>query len=149
MSLTNRKFGRERDQRKALVRSVAVALIEHGSIETTLPKAKSVVPFVEKLITTAKRGGLHARRQVIARLNSEVFAAKLIDELSPRLSSRSSGYLRVKPTQNRRGDNALMARVSFVDDLTTPVPAKAKAPTVKPKVTRTKSTPKKAAKATT
>lgn len=111
------KFGRERDQRRALLKSLADSLILRESIETTLPKAKEVASYTEKLITKAKQGGLHNRRQVINGLMTIEAAHKLVDELSPKLSGRSSGYLRVVRTTARRGDNAQMAKISFVDDL--------------------------------
>lgn len=122
------KFHRERDQREALIKSLAEALIIHGSIETTLPKAKAVVPYVEKLITKAKKGDLHNRRQVIAGLQTIETAHKLVDGIAPKLGGRVSGHLRVVRTENRRGDNAEMARVSFVDDLAEAPVAKAAAP---------------------
>lgn len=111
------KFHRERDQREALIESLAEALIIHGSIVTTLPKAKAVVPYVEKLITKAKKGDLHNRRQIISSLQTVSSAHKLVDELAPKLAGRTSGHLRITKEANRRGDNAEMARVSFVDDL--------------------------------
>lgn len=111
------KFGRERDQRRALLKSLADSLILRESIETTLPKAKEVANYAEKLVTKAKKGGLHNRRQVISGLATLEAAHKLVDELSPKLADRSSGYFRVKRTISRRGDNAQMAKVSFVDDL--------------------------------
>ncbi|PID30581.1 50S ribosomal protein L17 [Candidatus Saccharibacteria bacterium] len=111
------KFGRERDQREALLKSLAEALIIHGAIVTTLPKAKAVVPYVEKLITKAKKGDLHNRRQIIAALQTVHAAHHLVDEIAPKLGNRNSGHLRVVRQDNRRGDNAAMARVSFVDDL--------------------------------
>jgi len=111
------KFHRERDQREALIKSLAEALIINESIVTTLPKAKAVVPYVEKLITKAKKGDLHNRRQVLAALQTVSSAHKLFDELAPRLGARNSGYFRIKRTEPRRGDNAEMARISFVDDL--------------------------------
>lgn len=111
------KFHRERDQREALIKSLAEALIIHGSIVTTLPKAKAVVPYVEKLITKAKKGDLHNRRQVLAALQTVSTAHKLVDEISPKLGGRDSGYFRIVRSAYRRGDNAEMARVSFVDDL--------------------------------
>lgn len=111
------KFHRERDQREALIESLAEALIIHGSIVTTLPKAKAVVPYVEKLITKAKKGDLHNRRQIISSLQTVSSAHKLVDELAPKLQGRTSGHLRITKEANRRGDNAEMARVSFVDDL--------------------------------
>lgn len=128
------KFHRERDQREALIKSLAEALIIHGSIETTLPKAKAVVPYVEKLITKAKKGDLHNRRQVIAGLQTIATAHKLVDDIAPKLAGRTSGHLRVERTTNRRGDNAEMARVSFVDDLKEAPVAKATAAATATKV---------------
>lgn len=112
-----RKLHRERDQREALVKGLADSLIKYESIETTLPKAKEVVPYVEKLITKAKKGDLHSRRQVISSLHTIETAHKLVDEVAPKLKGRVSGHLRIEKTRLRRGDNAQLARVSFVDDL--------------------------------
>lgn len=122
-----RKFGRERDQRRALLKGLATSLIEHGAIETTLPKAKELRPHVETLITKAKRGDLHNRRQVIAALSTLEAAYKLVDEIAPQLSARDGGYLRITRTKLRVGDNTQMARISFVDDLKA-VPAPAEVP---------------------
>jgi large subunit ribosomal protein L17 len=112
-----RKLHRERDQRRPLIKGLADSLIKYESIETTLPKAKEVVPYIEKLITKAKKGDLHNRRQIISRLQTVASAHKLIDEIAPKLQSRASGHVRIEKTTLRRGDNAQMARVSFVDDL--------------------------------
>lgn len=112
-----RKLHRERDQRVALVKGLADSLVKYESIETTLPKAKEVVPYVEKLITKAKKGDLHNRRQVISDLQTLEAAHKLVDDLAPKMKGRTSGHLRITKTKLRRGDNAQMARVSFVDDL--------------------------------
>jgi len=112
-----RKLHRERDQREALVKGLADSLVKYESIETTLPKAKEVVPYVEKLITKAKKGDLHNRRQVISDLQTVASAHKLVDEIAPKLKGRTSGHLRIEKTRTRRGDNTQMARVSFVDDL--------------------------------
>ena len=112
-----RKFGRETDQRRALVKGLATSLFVYGSIETTIQKAKEVVPYAEKLITKAKRGDLHNRRQVIAGLSTIDAAQKLVDEIAPKLGNRTSGHLRIERTRTRVGDNAQLARVSFVDDL--------------------------------
>lgn len=143
-----RKFGRERDQRRALLKSLAESLIKYESIETTLPKAKEIVPYTEKLITKAKKGDLHNRRQVIARLQTLESAHKLVDEIAPKLSARNSGHLRIVRTTVRRGDNAQLARVSFVDDLAaTPKTAKPKAVVAsKPVAKRAASKPKAAPK---
>lgn len=128
-----RKLHRERDQRRALIKSLADSLVKYESIETTLPKAKEVVPYVEKLISKAKQGGLHNRRQVISGLQTVASAHKLVDEIAPKLNGRTSGHLRIEKTRARRGDNAQMARVSFVDDLkATPKPATKPVATTKP-----------------
>ena len=125
-----RKFRRERDQRRALIKGLATSLVEHGAIETTIEKAKDLRPYVEVLITKAKKGDLHNRRQVIAGLSTLDAAYKLVDEIAPQLSARTSGYLRIKRTRARVGDNAQLARISFVDELKeTPVAA---APAEKP-----------------
>lgn len=112
-----RKLRRERDQRRALLKGLATSLVEHGSIETTLPKAKEVVPYVEPLITKAKKGDLHNRRQVISALSTHQAAYKLVDEIAPQLTGRDSGHLRITRTRLRVGDNAQLATVSFVDEL--------------------------------
>lgn len=122
-----RKFGRERDQRRALIKGLATAVVEYGKIETTLPKAKEIVPYVEDLITKAKKGDLHNRRQIIAALSTVSAAHKLVDEIAPKLTGRTSGHLRITQTRLRVGDNTQMATVSFVDDITAaPAPAAAK-----------------------
>ncbi len=119
-----RKFGRERDQRKALMKGLVTSLFEHGKIETTLPKAKDLRPAAEKLITKARRGDLSARRQVIASVSTLTVANKLVDEIAPQIK-RDSGYLRIVKTDLRRGDNAEMAIVEFVDEIKSiPKPAK-------------------------
>ncbi len=112
-----RKFHRKTDQRTALIKGLADSLIKYESIKTTYFKAKELVPYVEKLITKSKIGDLHNRRQVISKLQTLSSANKLVDEIAPKLDKRSSGYLRITKLDNRRGDNTLMAQVSFVDDL--------------------------------
>jgi len=99
------------------MKGLAESLIKYESIETTFHKGKEVVPYVEKLITKAKRGTLHDRRLIIRSLQTIETAHKLIDEITPKLGARNSGYLRVKRSSLRRGDNAQMARVEFVDSL--------------------------------
>jgi large subunit ribosomal protein L17 len=140
-----RKLHRERDQREALVKGLADSLIKYESIETTLPKAKEVVPFVEKLITKAKKGDLHNRRQVISSLQTVASAHKLVDEIAPKLKGRVSGHLRIERTRLRRGDNAQLARVSFVDDLAV-APVAVSAAEVKPKAVAKKPAAKKVEK---
>lgn len=126
-----RKFGRERDQREALIKGLADSLILHESIETTLEKAKDLRPYVEKLVTKARKGGLHNRRQIIKSVQTLEAAHKLCDDIAPKMK-RDSGYLRIEKSDLRRGDNAQMARISFVDDLKeAPVAKKAEIPAEK------------------
>ena len=154
-----RKFSRERDQRRALMKGLATNLIDHGHITTTTPKAKEIVPYVEKLITKAKKGDLHNRRQVISKVATIDSAHRLVDEIAPKLTARSSGHLRIEKQDNRRGDNAEMSTVSFVDDISVPdvkiaePKSKAKAKqdhdkdakeATAPKATKAPATPKKA-----
>lgn len=112
-----RKLGRQCDQRLALLKSLAAGLIEHQTIETTLAKAKELVPFIEKLITKAKKGDLASRRQVIAALPTKKVAFKLVDNIAPQLKNRSSGYVRLERAGLRTGDGAQLATVAFVDEL--------------------------------
>jgi len=140
-----RKFGRKTDQRHALIAGLADALILSETIETTLPKAKEAVRYTERLITKAKRGGLHNRRQIMSKLPTPEAAHKLMDDIAPKLSSRSSGYLRIKRTTSRRGDGAQLAGISFVDDLSSSSKSTAKEP--KPKAnSKKKTSAKKAAR---
>lgn len=135
-----RKLGRERDQRRALIKSLLEALIINESIETTQAKAKELRPAIEKLVTKAKKGDLHNRRQIISSLNTVQSAHKLVDEIAPRYKSRNGGYVRITSTTMRRGDNAQLARIEFVKEETKPkaVPAKPKKTAEKtPKTTKT------------
>jgi large subunit ribosomal protein L17 len=142
-----RKFHRERDQRSALIKGLADSLVKYEAIETTLPKAKEIVPYVEKLITKAKKGDLHNRRMVISGLQTIASAHKLVDEIAPKLGARNSGHLRVVRTRIRRGDNVQLARVSFVDDLNeAPVAKSAAASVAKPVATIAKPVEKTAGK---
>lgn len=125
-----RKFGRERDQRRALLKGLATSIVMHGKIETTEPKAKELVRYIEKIITKAKKGGLHNRRMVIAALDTQEAANKLIDVIAPKLAGRNSGHVRVERTKLRVGDGTQMAIIEFVDDLKA-VPANDKKEEVK------------------
>ena len=111
-----RKFGRETDQRTALTRGLMRSLFKYKSINTTLAKAKEIRRPAEKLITIAKKGDLAARRTVIARLNDQETGNELIDVIAPQIK-RNSSYLRIERTGFRRGDNAEMATISFVDEI--------------------------------
>lgn len=112
-----RKFGRERDQRRALVKGLATSLVLNGKIETTLPKAKELVRYIEKLITKAKKGDLANRRRVIAGLSTQEAANKLFDVIAPQLTKRTSGHVRVERTELRVGDGTQMATIAFVDEI--------------------------------
>ena len=123
-----RKFGRETDQRRALLKGLATSLVMEERIETTLPKAKELVRYIEKLITKAKRGDLANRRMVIAGLSTQTAAFKLVDQIAPQLTERTSGHVRVERTRLRVGDGAQMAIIEFVDELKeTPKPEKKEA----------------------
>ncbi len=95
--------------------NLAAALIKHEQIKTTLPKAKDLRPIVERLITLGKRGGLHARRQVIAKLQDAKLADKLLTTLAQRYAARAGGYTRIIKAGYRYGDDAAMAVIELVD----------------------------------
>ena len=110
-----RRLNRTHEHRKALFSNMACSLIEHEQIKTTLPKAKELRPIVEKMITLAKRGDLHARRQAAAKLKEDKYVSKLFDILGPRYADRPGGYIRVMKAGFRYGDMAPMAIIEFVD----------------------------------
>lgn len=113
--VAGRKLNVTSSHRLAMFRNMAVALIKHEQITTTLPKAKELRPVVEKLITLGKRGGLHARRQAHAQLRDEVIVAKLFTSLADRYRARSGGYARVLRAGMRYGDAADMAVIELID----------------------------------
>lgn len=119
-----RKFGRETDQRLALTRGLTSSLIKYQTITTTLARAKEIRRSTEKLITMAKKGGLANRRLIIARLNDLETATLLVDVIAPQIK-RDSGYLRIERAGYRKGDNAEMGTISFVDEISLETPAKA------------------------
>jgi len=110
-----RRFNRSVSHREAMFANMAAALIKHEQIKTTLPKAKDLRRVVEKLITLGKRGDLHARRQVMARLRDDAMTRKLFEELAERYQSRAGGYTRVLKAGFRYGDMAPMAYIELVD----------------------------------
>ncbi|GGO35415.1 50S ribosomal protein L17 [Gemmobacter aquaticus] len=110
-----RRLNRTHEHRKALFANMSGSLIEHEQIKTTLPKAKELRPIVEKLITLAKRGDLHARRQASAQLNDEKHVERLFAILGPRYANRAGGYVRILKAGFRYGDMAPMAIIEFVD----------------------------------
>jgi large subunit ribosomal protein L17 len=113
--MAGRKLSVSATHRKAMFRNMAVALLKHEQITTTLPKAKELRPVVEKLITLGKRGGLHARRQAHAQLRDDVIVAKLLGPIAERYKERQGGYCRVLKAGVRYGDAADMAVIELVD----------------------------------
>lgn len=113
--MKGRKLNRTSTHRKAMFANMACALVKHEQIFTTLPKAKDLRPIVEKYITLARRGDLHARRQLIAKLRDEKMADKLISVLGERYKDRPGGYIRILKAGFRFGDNAPMAMIELVD----------------------------------
>jgi large subunit ribosomal protein L17 len=113
--IAGRKLGRTTSHRKATFANMAAALLQHEQIRTTLPKAKELRPFVEKLITLGKRGGLHARRSALSVLKDTKLTAKLFGPLAERYKARKGGYTRVLRAGMRHGDAADMAVIELVD----------------------------------
>ena len=111
----HRKLGRTTAHRTAMFANMAASLIKHEQIVTTLPKAKELRPIVEKLITLAKRGDLHARRQAAAQLKQDMHVTRLFDVLAARYKDRQGGYVRILKAGFRYGDMAPMAIIEFVD----------------------------------
>ena len=111
----HRKLGRTSAHRTAMFANMAASLIKHEQIVTTLPKAKELRPVVEKLVTLAKRGDLHARRQAISQIRDVAQVGKLFATLGPRYAERRGGYTRVLKAGFRYGDNAAMAGIEVVD----------------------------------
>ena len=110
-----RKFNRTASHRKAMWGNMTAALIKHEQIRTTLPKAKDLRPFVERLITLGKHGGLANRRRAIAALQDTVLANKLMTTLAERYANRPGGYTRIIKAGYRYGDNAAMAVIELID----------------------------------
>ena len=111
----HRKLNRTAEHRKAMFANMATSLIKHEQIITTLPKAKELRPIVEKLVTLAKKGGLHARRQAIAEIRDVTQVKKLFEVIGPRYKERDGGYTRIMKAGFRYGDNAAKAVIEFVD----------------------------------
>ncbi len=113
--VAGRKLGVTSTHRLAMFRNMAVALIKHEQITTTLPKAKELRPVAEKLITLGKRGGMHARRQAYAQLRDDAIVGKLFGSLAERYRTRAGGYTRVLKAGVRHGDAADMAVIELVE----------------------------------
>ncbi|WP_099868184.1 50S ribosomal protein L17 [Pararhizobium haloflavum] len=110
-----RKLNRTASHRKAMFANMAVSLITHEQIVTTLPKAKEIRPIVEKLVTLGKRGDLHARRQALSQIKDNDAVRKLFETVATRYADRHGGYLRIMKAGFRAGDNAPLAVIEFVD----------------------------------
>lgn len=113
--IAHRKLNRTASHRKAMLANMAAALIKHEQITTTLPKAKELKPFMDKLVTLGKKGDLHARRQAISKVRDKGQVRKLFDTLGPRYEERTGGYTRVIKAGYRYGDAAPMAVIELVD----------------------------------
>ena len=113
--IAHRKLNRTASHRKAMFANMSSSLVEHEQIVTTLPKAKELRPFVEKLVTLAKKGDLNSRRIAISRMRNKEQAKKLFDVIGPRYADRQGGYIRIMKAGFRYGDNAPMAVIEFVD----------------------------------
>lgn len=114
-AMSGRKFGRDTNERKALMLNLAKSLVQYEQIKTTLPKAKDLRPYVEKLITLGKQNTLHARRQLLAVLGDNALATKVMTVLANRYESRPGGYTRIIKAGFRHGDAAPVAYIEFVE----------------------------------
>ena len=110
-----RQFGRNSGHRKALLRTLVASLLKNEKIETTTAKAKEIRPLAEKMITLAKRGDLHARRQALSFIQDEAVVSSLFSQIASRFTSRNGGYTRIVPTRTRPGDAAPMAVIELVE----------------------------------
>lgn len=111
---SHRKLGRDSAHRKALLKNLSISLIEHGKIETTLPRAKELRSYFEKLLTKARKGDFNAHRQVFAKLGHNISTKKLVNEIAPKYKDRKGGYTRIVKTRIRVGDAAHMAYIELV-----------------------------------
>ncbi len=114
-NVMGRKLGRSKDQRRALFKILTTELFRHNRIKTTEAKAKAIQPIAEKLVTLAKRGDLHARRQAARELHDPAVLQKLFNEIGPSVTSRTGGYTRIYKLGPRQGDAAEMALIELVD----------------------------------
>lgn len=131
-----RKLSRRKEHRVAMLANLASSLVKSGRVRTTDAKAKEIRPFVERMVTFAKRGDVHARRIVLSRLRDAEAVKKLFDEIGPKFATRFGGYTRILKLGFRSGDNAPISLIEFVGDEKVKAPAakpKSRAKTVKPK----------------
>ena len=113
-----RRLGGSSSHQKAILANLATALFEHGRIKTTEPKARALRPYAEKLITHAKKGTLHNRREVLKKIRDKDVVHSLFAEIGPFFSDRNGGYTRIIKVENRKGDNAPMAVIELVQEKT-------------------------------
>jgi len=113
--VAGRGFGRNTNQRKALLRGLVLSLIKHLKIETTLAKAKEAKKLAERIITLSKKGDLHSRRLALSYIPDKKVVSRLFGDIAPKLINRESGYLRILRTRVRKGDNSSLAVLEFVD----------------------------------
>lgn len=111
-----RKLGRTASHKRAMLNNMATSLFDNGKVRTTLPKAKELRGVAERLISFAKRGDLHARRQVLRRIQNKVVVTKLFDEIGPSFADRNGGYTRIFKLGPRRGDNSELCLIELVTD---------------------------------
>ena len=111
-----RKLGRTASHKKAMLNNMATSLFDNGKVRTTLPKAKELRGVAERLISFAKRGDLHARRQVLRRIQNKVVLTKLFEEIGPSYADRSGGYTRILKLGPRRGDSSELCLIELVGD---------------------------------
>ncbi len=123
---SGKKLGRPTAHRIAMLRNMTVSLIEHGRIETTVTRAKALKTFVEPLITLGKKGDLASRRLALKRLPNKSAVHQLFDVVAPKFAERPGGYTRVIKTGVRRGDNAQMAIIEFVENIASLADSEAK-----------------------
>lgn len=133
-----RKLGRPTDHRRAMLRGLVTYLLENGKVETTVTRAKEVRAMAEKMITIAKDGSLHSRRQVLAYVTKEDVVKKVFDEIAPKYQDVKGGYTRIIKTGTRRGDAAEMAIIELVEPKTEEKPVKKTASKAAKKTTSTK-----------
>ena len=120
-----RKLSRNTNQRKALLKGLAISLVEHGRINTTLARAKELRRFAERLVTMAKKGDAHAHRLVFSELQNKEATKKLLNHYGPKYQERPGGFTRILKTGNRLGDHAEMAFIELIDHETAPLEADA------------------------
>ena len=142
-SNSGKKLSRERDSRRAMLKSMANALVLEEKLVTTKPKARVVAPYVEKLITMAKKNTLHSRRQLMTAITTELAVNKLLNDLAPRFKERAGGYTRIKAAGYRQGDDAELSVITFSEVAKKTQPKSEK---IKPKAVN--ASPNKITKAT-